>query len=99
MSPVGLGTKNHCAVKDQQQFSSQSAVRELLRFGHCELLLLEAGTRGWGLGRNPEEGERPSWEAARTREGGRVFFIDVDPCCVFKWIKHEIYIYMNLFLP
>jgi hypothetical protein len=24
ISPVGLGTKNHCAVEDQQQFSSQS---------------------------------------------------------------------------
>jgi hypothetical protein len=24
MSPVGLGTKNHCADEDQQQFSSQA---------------------------------------------------------------------------
>jgi hypothetical protein len=29
MSPVGLGTKNHCAGEDQQQFSSQIACCEI----------------------------------------------------------------------
>jgi hypothetical protein len=27
MSPEGLGTKNHCAGEDQQQFSSQSVMK------------------------------------------------------------------------
>jgi hypothetical protein len=64
MSPVGLGTKNHCAGEDQQQFSTQSASRKLLWFSHCELLLLEAGSRRQGKFRNPEEGECPPLEAA-----------------------------------
>jgi hypothetical protein len=29
MSPVGLGTKNHSAGEDQQQFSSQSVFKGL----------------------------------------------------------------------
>jgi hypothetical protein len=34
-----------------------AAVRELLRFSRCELLLLEAGSEGRGEFRNPKEGE------------------------------------------
>jgi hypothetical protein len=30
MSPVGLGTKNHCAGEDQQQRSTQQSVFERL---------------------------------------------------------------------
>jgi hypothetical protein len=40
------------------------AVRELLGFSHCELLLLEAGSQGRGQFRNPKEGERLMLEAA-----------------------------------
>jgi hypothetical protein len=29
MSPLGLGTKNHCAGKGQQQFSSQSVKKNI----------------------------------------------------------------------
>jgi hypothetical protein len=64
MSPVGLGTKNYCAGEDQQQFSSQSAVRELLRFSCCKLLLSQAGGRGRKQFGNPEEGECLPLEAA-----------------------------------
>jgi hypothetical protein len=39
-------------------------VRELLRFSRCELLLLEAGSWGWGEFGKPEEAERPPLEAA-----------------------------------
>jgi hypothetical protein len=34
MSPVGLGTKNHCAGEGQQQFSSQS-VRQEIKGARC----------------------------------------------------------------
>jgi hypothetical protein len=30
MSPVGLGTKNHCAGEGQQQFSSQSVSNAII---------------------------------------------------------------------
>jgi hypothetical protein len=45
-----------------------AAVRELLGFSHCELLLLEAGS--WGLGEFgiPEEGERLPLEAATKQQ-------------------------------
>jgi hypothetical protein len=39
-------------------------IRELLRFGCCELLLLEVGSWGRGQFGNSEEGERPQLEAA-----------------------------------
>jgi hypothetical protein len=39
-------------------------VRGLLRFNLCELLLLEAGSWGWGQFGNPEEEERPPLVAA-----------------------------------
>jgi hypothetical protein len=38
-------------------------VRELLRFSPYELLLLEAGSLGWGQFGNPEEGEHLPLEA------------------------------------
>jgi hypothetical protein len=33
MSPVGLGTKNYCAGEGQQQFTSQSVIKVLIRAG------------------------------------------------------------------
>jgi hypothetical protein len=52
---MGRRTKNHCAGKGHQQFSSQSVsqwvhewVRGLLQYNRCELLLLVAGI--WGQG-------------------------------------------------
>jgi hypothetical protein len=36
----------------------------MLRFSHCELLLLEAGSYGQGQFGNTEEGEHPLLEAA-----------------------------------
>jgi hypothetical protein len=40
MTPVGLGTRNHCAGEDQQKFSSQSV---------AAMILLRDGTRGIGI--------------------------------------------------
>jgi hypothetical protein len=37
------------------QLAFAVAVRQLLWHSHCELLLLEAGSWGWGQFRNPEE--------------------------------------------
>jgi hypothetical protein len=44
-----------------------SLVRWLLELNYCELLLLQAGSWGWGQFGNPEERERLSLEAA-TRQ-------------------------------
>jgi hypothetical protein len=44
------------------------ADRELLQFGHCELLWLEAGSWGRGPFRNPEEGEHPRLKAATKQQ-------------------------------
>jgi hypothetical protein len=49
MSPVGLGTKTQSTGEGHQEFISQTinqsfAVRELLGFSRCELLLQEAGS-------------------------------------------------------
>jgi hypothetical protein len=41
-----------------------AAVRELLGFGRCELLPLEAVSWGWGQFGNTQEGERPPLETA-----------------------------------
>jgi hypothetical protein len=40
------------------------AFRGLLRFGRCELLLLDAGCWGWEQFENSEQGQCPSLEAA-----------------------------------
>jgi hypothetical protein len=47
-----------------KQDNLAAAVRELLRFGYCELLLLEAGSWGRGPFGNPQEVERSPLEAA-----------------------------------
>jgi hypothetical protein len=40
----------------------EESFSEVQRFSPCELLLLEAGSRGRGKFGNPEEGERPLLE-------------------------------------
>jgi hypothetical protein len=44
------------------------AVREQLEFILSELLLLEAGSWGQGEFGNPEEGQRPPFEAATKQQ-------------------------------
>jgi hypothetical protein len=47
---------------------SASVPLVLLRFSHCELLLLEDGSKGRGQLGNWEEGERPPLEAATEQQ-------------------------------
>jgi hypothetical protein len=47
------------------------AIRELLGFSRCELLLLEADSWGRGQFGNPEEGERQPLEAATKQRQWR----------------------------
>jgi hypothetical protein len=47
------------------------AVRELMGLSRCELLLLEASNWGRGQLGNPEEGERPPFEAATKQRQWR----------------------------
>jgi hypothetical protein len=47
------------------------AVRELLEFRPCELLLLEADSWGQGEFRNQEEGEHPPFKAATKQRQWR----------------------------
>jgi hypothetical protein len=64
-----IEVRNDCAGKGQQQFNwLTDTVRGLLGFSHCELLLLDAGSRRRGQFRNPEEGECPPLEATTKQQ-------------------------------
>jgi hypothetical protein len=57
------GRNIFCVRYYNQDQLAAASVRELLGFVRCELLLLEAGSRGRGQFGNPEEGEHPLLEA------------------------------------
>jgi hypothetical protein len=55
-------------------------VKGMLHFSHGELLLLEAGSWGWGLFGSPEDGERPPLEAATKQRLVKNIAVWEDQC-------------------
>jgi hypothetical protein len=71
-----FSTRSMPRCYNQDQLAT--AVRELLRFSRCELLLLEADSWGREQFENPEEGERQSLEAStKQRQWRRAVNISV----------------------